>query len=576
MPWQFTPYTVPFVVVAGAVLFAALYVVRQQRKYEPVPGGYLAVALSVAVAYTVVVSAVELSAIGRASKLFWRKLALLGGIPAPALLFFFTLGYTENDEYLDRRRAAVIMVLPVVTILLAFTNGFHGLVWTSSSLVSAGQFDVLLTDHALFSYTYGSYGYLLVVVSIALLLRRAIDEEGIYRRQAIMLGGGAFVPLLAAGVYVAGTNPFPALNLALFSFVVTALTFSWGVARHGLFTLVPIASQTAVQQMNDAIIVIDVRGLVVNVNQKADDFLTTDVAEAPGQSIGAVLRPLAVPPAPLDATESYHENVTDEETGKHYQRTSTPLTDDDGILLGQLVGMRDITERVRREERLRQQNEQLEQFASVVSHDLRNPLNVLSARTQLARETGKVEHFDAIEAAANRMDQLIDDLLQLARQGQTVGETAEVNLRDVAEDAWATVEAPLADFEIVGDTAFEADPDRLQQAFENLFRNAVDHVGQEVAIRVEPLEDGFAVEDDGPGIPADERADSFEYGHTTAENGTGFGLSIVSEVVDAHDWDIAVTDGSEGGARFEITGVTTARRVSMDTAEEAVEFEEVS
>jgi signal transduction histidine kinase len=270
---------------------------------------------------------------------------------------------------------------------------------------------------------------------------------------------------------------------------------------------------------------------------------------------------------------SHREAVTDEETGRHYQRVGTPLTDDDDVLLGELIVLRDITERTRREERLRQQNEQLEEFASVVSHDLRNPLNVISARTQLARETGDAEHFDALEDAADRMDRLIDDLLQLARQGQTVGETEEVLVRGVAEDAWATVEAPEADFEIVGDEAVEADRDRLQQAFENLFRNALDHVGADVSIRVETMDDGFAVVDDGPGIPSEERDQVFEYGHTTADDGTGFGLSIVSEIVDAHDWDIRVTDGEQGGARFEITGIDTARQVSLEAAESPFEFE---
>jgi signal transduction histidine kinase len=273
----------------------------------------------------------------------------------------------------------------------------------------------------------------------------------------------------------------------------------------------------------------------------------------------------------------------------------------------QLVVLQDITERVRRERRLRQQNEQLEQFASVVSHDLRNPLNVISARSQLARETGDPEHFDALDRAADRMDRMIDDLLQLARQGQTVDETERVSLNEVADDAWSLVNAPEADLRVESDMYVEADRDRLQQAFENLFRNAVDHVGPDVSLVVEPLhydadrgvtprttdasaEDegesdrtraGFAVEDDGPGIPAEDREHVFDYGHTTEEDGTGFGLAIVKEIVEAHGWEIRAVDGElasardrgeYGGARFEITGVTTAQGLAIGETDVGFEF----
>ncbi|WP_239640455.1 sensor histidine kinase [Halogeometricum pallidum] len=90
---------------------------------------------------------------------------------------------------------------------------------------------------------------------------------------------------------------------------------------------------------------------------------------------------------------------------------------------------------------------------------------------------------------------------------------------------------------------------------ENLFDNAVRHGGERVTVTVDRLSDGFSVEDDGPGIPAEERDDVFEYGYSTADDGTGFGLNIVAEIADAHDWDVAVSEG-DGGARFEVTGVS--------------------
>jgi len=577
MAWQFTPYTPLLLVMTGIIAAAAFYVVRQQRAYEPVPGGYLAVLLSITVSAALLFYIAEIGTVGIEGKLFWNRLEFASFMPIPALLLFFSLQYTGNDEYVSRESIALVGFVPVAMVGLAFTNDAHQLVWTGSQLLDAGSFTALTTDYGIAWAAYVLYAFALGVASIALLVGRAINVEGIYRRQAILLSLGAIVPLIAGTVFAAGLNPVPTLNIGTVSLAVTAFTFSWAVARHGLFTLVPVASQTAVEQMDEAVIVTDIRSLIVDVNEAAAPFLTTDTDEATGNKVGESLRPFAIPPSHEDGDEdAAREVVSDPETGRYYQRVGMPLTDDDGVLMGQLIVLRDITDRKQREERLRQQNNQLEEFASVVSHDLRNPLNVISARSQLARETGEQDHFEKLEAAADRMDRLIDDLLQLARQGQTVNETQQVDLREVAGNAWQLVEAPEASLEVDGDITVEADRDRLQQALENLFRNATDHVGENVSLMLEPLDDGFAVVDNGPGIPVEEQDLVLEYGHTTEEDGTGFGLAIVKEIVEAHGWDIrvmngdmvaSITDGGEEptytGARFEITGVQTARSFAL-------------
>jgi signal transduction histidine kinase len=242
--------------------------------------------------------------------------------------------------------------------------------------------------------------------------------------------------------------------------------------------------------------------------------------------------------------------------GLRYYQLSTNAFSTNASRLGRVVMLTDITDREEYRTELERQNERLEQFASMVSHDLRNPLNVAQGRLREARR----DHDDgALAAASNslaRMERLIDDLLTLARQGQPISEPEPVDLAAVAEDAWAVVDTGAATVTGADDATVEADRDRLQQLFENLFRNAVEHGRDDVAITVGTLDgEGFYVADDGPGIPADERQDVFASGYTTAEEGTGFGLAIVSEVVEAHGWTIAVTEGEQGGARFEIRGV---------------------
>lgn len=209
--------------------------------------------------------------------------------------------------------------------------------------------------------------------------------------------------------------------------------------------------------------------------------------------------------------------------------------------------------RRQRRQALEAQNERLERFAAVISHDLQNPISVITGYTELAIETDDTEPLEDVMEAATRMERLVDDLLTLAREGNTIGETTEVTLSYIVDAAWGAVDAPAATLTVAdnGDP-FEADPSRLQQAFENLFKNAVEHGGDDVTITVERTPDGFAVADDGPGIPEERREQVFEEG-VTGGDGTGLGLAIVSAVVDGHGWTIDVTESSDGGAQFDVT-----------------------
>ena len=210
-----------------------------------------------------------------------------------------------------------------------------------------------------------------------------------------------------------------------------------------------------------------------------------------------------------------------------------------------------------REDEMARERDRLDEFVGVVSHDLRNPLNVASLRLDLARQECDSGHLSDVEQALDRMEQLIEDLLVIARKGDAVGETVPVRLSEVVSQCWEVIETSDATLECTTSHTISADENRLSEVFENLFRNAVEHGGCDVTIRVGNLPDGngFYVADDGTGISADERDQIFESGYSTTENGTGFGLAIVQQIVDAHGWDVCVTESETGGTRFEISDV---------------------
>jgi len=251
--------------------------------------------------------------------------------------------------------------------------------------------------------------------------------------------------------------------------------------------------------------------------------------------------------------------------------------DDDGPVTGWVGFQQDITEFKEREAALRRQNERLDEFAGIVSHDLRNPLNVAQGRVDLASEETGNDHLDAASDALDRMETIVEHTLTLAREGQSVGETEPVSVAEVATESWKAVDTGDAVLDVVAERSVSADPARLRNLFENLMRNSIEHGSTEdafeapagsaggstappesapgVSVRVGDLEDGFYVADDGPGIPEEMRDGLFEPGESGRAGNTGFGLTIVKEIANAHGWEVESTDSEAGGARFETRGV---------------------
>ena len=223
----------------------------------------------------------------------------------------------------------------------------------------------------------------------------------------------------------------------------------------------------------------------------------------------------------------------------------------------------------------------IDQVSSVISHDLRNPLDVAKAHLRAAEETGDPEHFESVADAHDRMEQIIRDVLTLTRDDAVVQPTEEVAIETAASDAWESIDAEQVELTVSESLpTVTADSDRLQRLFENVFRNSVEHgvstgetgseqttespaegnpgaqneqTGESTTVVVHPLKGGFYIADDGPGIPPAKRDVVFSPGYSTRSGGTGLGLAIVDRIVKAHGWDLTLTAADDGGARFEIT-----------------------
>jgi len=421
-------------------------------------------------------------------------------------------------------------------------------------------------------------GYLASFAGTGLLASDALRSTGIRRKQRMTLALGFVPALLGSLVTVSGVTTY---DYTVPGYALTALLFAWALFGGRFLDLAPVARRTALGEMSDAVVTLDDRGWVVDCNRRARELF--DVDDYAGLPAADVFPSVVNEVTASEGTGTETEvaiGVGDRQ--RHFSVSVSPV--EDHTREGRVVVLHDITDRKRRERDLRRQNERLDQFTSVVSHDLRNPLNVASGRLALVVEEcdceGTDPHFDSIERSHDRMEAMIDDLLAVARAGRSVEETEQSVLADLAREAWAHADTGDCDLDVAvpATATVSANPNGLLHVFENCFRNAIDHNDTAVTVRVGSLDGdgtggqgGFFIEDDGRGIPETERDSVFEHGYTTSDDGIGFGLSIVRDIVEAHGWTIRATEGTSGGARFEVTGVDVDERTDPPAASERPE-----
>jgi len=273
---------------------------------------------------------------------------------------------------------------------------------------------------------------------------------------------------------------------------------------------------------------------------------------------------------PETETESVELRLEDDDDDYVWmEATATDQTETE--MGGVIVRLRDISERKKRERDLKRQNERLDEFAGVVSHDLQNPLTVAKGRLELAREEFDSEDLEKAAEALDRMAALIDDILTLAREGSRMSDVQPVELGEAAEDCWRNVDTDGATLSLEDEIMFRANRKSLRRLLENLLRNSAEHgsgsgrsasadddeAEERVTVTVGKTEEGngFYVADDGPGIPEEEREKVFERGYSGSDDGTGLGLSIVRGVARAHGWKVEFEESRDGGARLEVRGV---------------------
>ncbi len=485
----------------------------------------------------------------------------------PILWISFAFAYGGHDAWRTERRIVAIATPAFVWVLLAWSSRTHGLARRSFEPIRDGPFTLLELGTGPAGVAFLLYAYALYLVGVVIVVDVYERIGNRYRLQTFLLLLGTLFPLLAGFVTVFDLGSFGFLDWTPVAFVLHGVFLYGTVFWLGTLDATIAARDTAVEVMQDPVIVSGADGRIRDLNPAAETLLPSGSVGTDVSTVLPRLEPRTTEPVEMD--------------GRKFDVQEDPIRDPRGANRGRVFLLRDVTARERRQEalerreaQLERQNDRLEGFAGVVSHDLRNPLAAATAAVELARHDDG-ENDGALDRAADaheRMDDLIEGLLSLATAGKTVDSFEDVPVDATVRTVWSRLETADATLLVDADDAVvRADPDRFRQLLANLFRNAVEHGGSDVQVHVSVTWDGdrarIDVEDDGPGIPAEDRERVFERG-ISLDDGTGLGLAIVGDVAEAHGWTVRADGGSLGGARFTIEGIRSRDR-SGDMPEEA-------
>lgn len=509
--------------------------------------------------------------------LFYLVLTLSGSrfvqrtavFPRNVALIGFTLGfvlycsaYTGRNFHRRRPVAAAMVAVFGGFFVLSATGPLHDLLFVAYVPRNEPFGYVVAQPSALYVLFVVGFvvfsGYASYVMADHLL---ATERRTGWQIVTFLLGALTFMGFEVAGQL--GVFPADGLSHAAYGVLPIFVLLGLAMVEFDLLDVQPVARTAVVEQLRDPVIVLDDDRRVVDFNEASTGVwpgIADNVSEPFDAVCPALAREITVPPESDSVTEKIALTADGED--RFFSVTVSAVSRQDGREAGLYsILLRDITKLEQSRRQLETQNERLDQVASTISHDLRNPINVAQGHTAILSELVAEASLDpeteqratdslaSLQGSHDRMLAIIDDVLTIAKEGKTVEETEVLALSAVAKEAWAHVDTGAATLS-VEDAEIRADRSKLLSILENLFRNAIDHGPPDVRVEVTPTPDGFAVQDDGPGIPADHHDSIFEYGYSTEGENTGLGLSIVRTMAESHGWSVDLDDSYDEGTRF--------------------------
>jgi len=352
MHFQYTVYIVPLIVSSIISGLVALYVLQRRGT---VSGGTALIVLALACAEWSFGYALEIAGIDQSTKIFWGKSQYLGIVLVPVSWIIFAYSYSTRGTRMTPRTVSLLSIVPFITLILAMTTEFHGLVWNDIQIRTVGTFSALEVGHGLWFWIYWVYSNILLLVGTIFIIRSFTRTRGLFLRQNIILLIAVLTPWVGNVLYVARLSPIPNLDITPFAFTISIVVFAWGITNFKLTNLAPVARDLVVEKMPDGMIVLDASGNIVDINPSVQKALGLSASQAIGQRAKDLFSAWpSLVERYANMLEGQDEIVFGEDEARiWYEVRMSPMVDSRERLLGRVVTVRNITERKRMEVALR-------------------------------------------------------------------------------------------------------------------------------------------------------------------------------------------------------------------------------
>ncbi|MFA4876616.1 MAG: histidine kinase N-terminal 7TM domain-containing protein [Methanoregula sp.] len=556
MIWQYSPYFIPYIACGGVLaLFGIL-------------GWHFRIRVC-AKSFTLLMAAASLWAFCTAlelasADLATQMLAIMIEYPAMAVIpvawLLFTIEYIGRDDWITKKTFALLCIIPVITVLMVVTNGFHFLFYTSVTEAVFNGLSYHLVSYGPAFWLHSVYSYALVILSVLLILQRFLFSSPIYRGQVTLILIAVLLPLVINMVLVFRVGSVALVDPTPFALLISGFAILYGMLRFQLLDITPVAQEQILENMNDGVIVFDLQSRIISLNPPAGKFLGISDEAAIGRLIIDVM-PASVSDCIRSAsfselTEMQHE-VGQEIDGQRrlFELRCIPLRLRQGRVKGRMILIRDITEQKQTQIALTEARKKLNLLSSITRHDILNQVTALLLHIDVAKEM--VPDPEVLDWLKKQEDAVvkIQHQVEFARDYEDLGVRPPqwMNVNTIFSGLMPDMEARGISFIGMNESLdIFADP-LLERVFYNLVDNSFRHGDHVTTIRLhnERNADGLVLvyEDNGVGIPPAQKAKIFERG---VGRQTGLGLFLVMEILSITRITIRECGEPQKGARFEV------------------------
>lgn len=347
MDYSYTPQVL-------SLLFSALIMVSLAAytwSHRGMPGaGPFAVTMLLG-SWWAMTTVLEIAVSGLSAKLFWTDARYVCYAATPVTTLLSVLQYTGRDQWLTRRRIALLSVIPLVTIALAWTNDMHGLVRSGAHLVGA-WLPVIAEDFGPWFWIHVIYSFSLLLFCFLALAEAIVRAPRIYRGQPLALFVGLALPAVSRILYYRVLNPVPQVDLTPFTLGLAGLVFSWGLIRYRLFDTILVARDVVIEGIGDGVIVLNSRQQIIDLSPSAAKTFGKQLKDIIGMTAAQTFSnwpDFAGICSGLEPTQADFA-MGSQLNARYFEVHATPLSDNLNRPKGRVIVMRDVTERKRSQE----------------------------------------------------------------------------------------------------------------------------------------------------------------------------------------------------------------------------------